>query len=127
MHVKQSKTSGTCWFGGYNVSINGTFKWIDNSEVDYTNWLVGQPDNSDPTYTEFCTWYGHNPPPWDDRPCELDIGWIKSAFLCHGIYTVYASIDLHSIRIHIYNISNNGVILNVIYYQCSSQVNKIYT
>lgn len=38
--------TGSYWFGVRQTAIDGIFRNIDGSEVTYTNWAAGQPDNS---------------------------------------------------------------------------------
>ncbi len=33
------------WIGLSDASIEGTFQWVDNSSLGYTNWQAGQPNN----------------------------------------------------------------------------------
>merc|ERR1719357_172002 len=35
-----------CWTGMNDNEIEGIMKWIDGTTVDYTNFLVGQPNNN---------------------------------------------------------------------------------
>ena len=36
---------GSCWIGANDLETEGTFVWSDGTELDYTNWYPGQPNN----------------------------------------------------------------------------------
>lgn len=38
--------TGSYWFGVRQTALDGVFRNIDGSSLDYANWAAGQPDNS---------------------------------------------------------------------------------
>ncbi len=34
------------WIGLSDIGSQGKFHWTDESDLDYTNWAIGQPDGS---------------------------------------------------------------------------------
>ncbi|RWS20102.1 macrophage mannose receptor 1-like isoform X1, partial [Leptotrombidium deliense] len=67
--IRQTFTRLTLWLGARRVSGTRQWKWIDGSDVIYTNWNPGEPNNDD---TEECIQYYNNGPHagfWNDYPC----------------------------------------------------------
>ena len=42
---RQAGSMGSCWIGANDLETEGTFVWSDGTELDYTNWYPGQPNN----------------------------------------------------------------------------------
>lgn len=60
------------WIGLYRVP----WKWADNSNSSFRNWLTGNPDNY--MGNQFCI-TENNQHLWDDENCES-----QCVFLCEG-------------------------------------------
>lgn len=69
------KFSANVWIGLFDDSYENTYKWLDNSPVDFTNWKPGEPS----TYNERCVEMmvsGDNTGKWNDVSCESRRGFI---------------------------------------------------
>ena len=61
-------TGGSCWIGINDIDNEGTFIWADGTEVTYTGWPIGEPNNSG---NEDCT-HMYTTGYWNDRACTYD-------------------------------------------------------
>ena len=41
----RSADTNEFWIGFTNRANEGSFEWVDGSDVTYTNWIEGQPDD----------------------------------------------------------------------------------
>jgi len=62
------------WIGFTDETDEGTFVWSDGTEVDYTNWSGGEPNNW--SGDEDCTVVRSNGS-WNDLSCTR-----QAAFVC---------------------------------------------
>ncbi|XP_072046222.1 hyalin-like [Amphiura filiformis] len=62
------------WIGLHDKVSEGTFLWIDDTSVDYTDWPGGQPNNAggNEDCAELRTLDGR----WNDLPCTTTIGYV---------------------------------------------------
>jgi len=44
--VRKLVSRRECWLGGTDEKQEGTWKWVDGTPLSYTNWLDGEPNNS---------------------------------------------------------------------------------
>jgi hypothetical protein len=57
--------------GANDRAVEGTFRWVDDSVLTYTNWRTGEPSNGGGGYQEDCIiLQGQLDGVWDDRPCD---------------------------------------------------------
>ncbi|XP_033127374.1 alpha-N-acetylgalactosamine-specific lectin-like [Anneissia japonica] len=66
----------TFWMGLTDADVEGTWVWTDGSEVSFTNWKPGQPDNSS---GEDCAHQSNGDPnsnTWNDWGCEQEIYYV---------------------------------------------------
>jgi hypothetical protein len=57
--------------GAHDRAVEGTFRWVDDTAVTYTNWRMGEPNDGGGTYAEDCiVLQGQLAGVWDDRPCD---------------------------------------------------------
>ncbi|KAK2840185.1 hypothetical protein Q5P01_013925 [Channa striata] len=64
------------WIGLSDRDKEGTWKWVDESPLIFTNWDNGEPNNLKPDgedCAEIRVQKGHK---WNDKPCELSQRWI---------------------------------------------------
>ncbi|XP_067417521.1 low affinity immunoglobulin epsilon Fc receptor-like [Emydura macquarii macquarii] len=62
------------WIGLNDINKEGTFKWIDDSSVSYSNWNKGEPNNH-PSDEDCVHMYGYGK--WNDASCGMNQdGWI---------------------------------------------------
>ncbi|KAH1176206.1 hypothetical protein KIL84_020940 [Mauremys mutica] len=62
------------WIGLHDVSNEGTFIWVDDSSVSYSNWDRGEPNNFGSG--EDCVMMLKDGK-WNDAPCVMnEVGWI---------------------------------------------------
>lgn len=59
------------FIGATDAAVEGTFVWVDNTPVVYTNWHTGEPNNGNGAYQEDCVVVAGSRAGkgWDDRPC----------------------------------------------------------
>ena len=63
-----SRSTAKWWFGFNDRTTEGTFAWSDGSEVLYTNWHSGEPNDSGGN--EDCTQHNRfTDGTWNDEPC----------------------------------------------------------
>lgn len=60
------------WIGASDSTIEGTFVWVNQDPLVYSNWRAGEPNNNGPDGTdEDCAIIeGDAATEWDDRPCS---------------------------------------------------------
>lgn len=39
------ETGEMMWIGATDIDTERSFKWVDGTAMDYTNWIAGQPNN----------------------------------------------------------------------------------
>ena len=66
--------SNGAWIGLSDFLDEGMFSWVDGSQVSFTNWRNGQPNNSN--NNQHCTWIRPDGF-WDDIICNR-----KEAYVC---------------------------------------------
>nr|XP_055064554.1 CD209 antigen-like protein C [Misgurnus anguillicaudatus] len=68
------KVSGTesTWIGLTDIDVEGRWKWVDNSTLNYSFWVSGEPN--DKTGTENCV--ESYPSGWNDLSCNKPRNWI---------------------------------------------------
>ena len=71
--VVQDRISGLTNDSGLDNGVD--FKWIDTTQVEFTNWAKNEPNNVD--YGEGCTEMYSNGY-WNDSPCDKE----HSGFIC---------------------------------------------
>jgi len=74
--IKQSFDGATMdhvWVGLNDIAVEGTFEWIGGEPVSYTEWIAGEPN--DTNMLEDCTEV--RPTGWNDRNCDALL-----AYLC---------------------------------------------
>ncbi len=66
------------WVGGNDIAIEMTWVWVNDEPLTYTNWRMGEPNNSGPNGTsENCMIIeGDNAGLWDDRACASEYGYV---------------------------------------------------
>ena len=82
-------TMSRCWIGLNDRDNEGTFTWADGTEVTYTRWNSGEPNN---VGNEDCT-HKHNNGYWNDRSCT----YILSCYFCSAtgkILSLLLQLDL---------------------------------
>ncbi|CAH1251705.1 VCAN [Branchiostoma lanceolatum] len=69
--VSQIKTTkpGDYWIGANDINAEKKWKWSDKTELKYTNWYPGQPDNSGGN--QDCGLMWHQGYKWDDQNCNI--------------------------------------------------------
>jgi len=67
------------WIGLTDRVTEGYFEWLDESDVNYTYWERGQPDNSGGD--ENCVHMGYYGTGWNDQGCERTTN--ANALLCN--------------------------------------------
>jgi hypothetical protein len=67
------------FLGGNDLALEGTFRWVDDTLLTYTNWRINEPEspnepnNGNGNYQEDCiVLQGQLGGVWDDRPCASD-------------------------------------------------------
>jgi len=66
------------WIGFHDTTAEGTFAWSDDSDVIYTNWGSGEPNQWQGTQ-EDCTTFWNSAGDWNDWTCNQEIGFICKA------------------------------------------------
>lgn len=79
-----STTYDSFWIGLRKDSRNTSFKWIDNTEVEYTYWNPGEPNDIDGTQLCGRQYHKNFANTWDDYPCS---NWLP--FLCKVLKSPY--------------------------------------
>jgi hypothetical protein len=78
------KASGGYWWIGYNdIDSEGDYVWSSGSPSTFTDWAVGEPNDSYSGATEDCAVMKHpdKPAGWNDLPCDgFDIS--SQGFIC---------------------------------------------
>ena len=78
------KASGGYWWIGYNdIDSEGDYVWSSGSPSTFTDWAVGEPNDSYSGATEDCAIMKHpdKPAGWNDLPCDgFDIS--SQGFIC---------------------------------------------
>lgn len=54
------------WIGASDIASEGNWVWTDGSQLTYTNWNSGEPNNSN--YAEHCAEYYYGNGLWNDMP-----------------------------------------------------------
>ena len=76
------------WIGLHDIRIEKKFRWIDKSDVDYTKWAPGEP-NDDGNKNEDCVITWINNQYWNDGECHWN-----DEFVCKTksiLYLIYFS------------------------------------
>lgn len=104
--LTQYTTSTTSWIGFTDEVTEGTFRWVTNEPVTYTNWNSGEPNNS--LGVEDFTHLLYSPlGRWNDSPNSssfyalLEIDYIQSSILS---CTPYSG--------SLVNLANQNIVLN---------------
>ncbi|XP_043214027.1 lectin BRA-3-like [Amphibalanus amphitrite] len=75
--IMQTYNYAETWIGLNDIDTEGQFVWSDGTDVDFTNWRPGQPDNHD---NEDCVEVPDMRDPtaerWNDGNCDLDFHFI---------------------------------------------------
>ena len=81
-----SRTTQKWWFGFNDQDTEGTFVWADGSDVLYTNWHSGEPNNagSGEDCTQLNRWAGGD---WNDEPCGSPFPYVCEAGTLREIWT----------------------------------------
>lgn len=60
------------WIGLDDRATEGTFRWIDGSDLGFANWHLAEPNDGGGQYPEDCAIIAgaRVGKQWDDRPCE---------------------------------------------------------
>ena len=69
------------WIGFHDTSHEGNFEWSDGSDVTYTNWGWGEPNQWMGT-EEDCTTFWNANGNWNDWDCSNEIG-----FICKAVWS----------------------------------------
>jgi hypothetical protein len=65
------------WIGFTDESVEGTFKWVTNEPVTYTNWNIGEPNNAgNEDYAQFVTGGKWNDLPNTSLPYVIEFEYI---------------------------------------------------
>ncbi|XP_077982407.1 C-type lectin domain family 19 member A-like [Glandiceps talaboti] len=83
--IKTQITKGGFWIGLHDRQFEGTFKWVDDTPLNYDFWSKPQPDNNvnkEPCHGQDCVqlWKRPRSTPlwkWDDDYCYK-----KKPFVC---------------------------------------------
>ena len=102
------------WIGMYNETSNieTEFLWIDGTEVDYTNWITGSPNDWQQISTcgELHYQFGGK---WTDRWCDYE----ATSFICNKPISEIATqnfigVNLHNIDKYSWSDANNYCLNN---------------
>ena len=79
------------WIGLNDINDEGTFTWVDGTDVNYTNWAADQPASTGGAATQDCVHYWkYNQ--WADRDCNGKDS-ASTVFVCNRlnsfVYSVY--------------------------------------
>ncbi|XP_028447979.1 galactose-specific lectin nattectin-like [Perca flavescens] len=69
----------TAWIGGTDAAKEGTWFWSDGSNLDYTSWNAGEPNNLGGENCLTMNWAGVN---WNDLACTSKASFVCSKNLC---------------------------------------------
>ena len=63
------------FIGATDQVTEGTFLWVDNTDLTFTDFPTGEPNNGGGKFEEDClSIRGDNADQWDDRPCGAEPG-----------------------------------------------------
>ena len=72
LSANYSAGSPDAWLGATDQAVEGTFLWVDDSALTYSNWRAGEPNNGGANGEDCVVIEGDNPAKeWDDRPCTI--------------------------------------------------------
>lgn len=71
--------TGNVWIGYNDNALEGSFNWVDGKPLGYTNWALGEPNNSGPN--EDCVQM-YSDGSWHDVDCGISAGSIVEVGLC---------------------------------------------
>lgn len=64
------------WAGGNDIGQEALWVWLTGELMGYTNWRIGEPNDSGTTGEDCMVIEGDNGGLWDDRPCAGSYGYI---------------------------------------------------
>ena len=71
------------WIGAHRKTVKDKLKWVDGSELSYTNWSPGQPSGHSPSYDEEnCVFVNVHTKRWNDEECHAKGAQGNNYFVC---------------------------------------------
>lgn len=64
------------WVGGHDQTTEGVWEWLGGEPMVYTNWRTGEPNDGSTSGEDCMIIEGDNGGLWDDRPCDLQYGYL---------------------------------------------------
>ena len=90
------------WMGAHRKSKEDKLKWVDGSELSYSNWSPGQPSGVNPSWIgENCVFVNVKTKKWNDENCHAKGAQGNNYFVCE--YTSASK----TVEIHSHTMRNN--------------------
>jgi hypothetical protein len=61
------------WIGLTDAAAEGTFVWVDDTPLTFSNFATDEPNNAGGAFEEDCAMYAGARGGWDDRPCSAAV------------------------------------------------------
>ncbi|XP_072175232.1 echinoidin-like [Diadema setosum] len=79
--TRNKRVATRVWIGLTDEDAEGVWRWSDGSDVTFTSWGSGQPNNYDDNQdcASFNTKFGYN---WNDLHCGIENEFTVESFIC---------------------------------------------